>query len=71
MRSFSLHNCQSPVQDRDFVSCMRDELIGMIPGMELVDLMRGDIISYIQGKMWGKAASYIPIFDSFSKSKSP
>lgn len=54
-----VQNLQASLQDRDFVSCMRDELIGMIPGMELVDLMRGDIISYIQGQMWGKAASYI------------
>lgn len=46
-----VQNLQASLQDRDFVSCMRDELIGMIPGMELVDLMRGDIISYIQGKM--------------------
>ena len=52
-------NLQASLQDRDFVSCMRDELIGMIPGMELVDLKRGDIISYIQGQMWGNAASYI------------
>ena len=52
-------NLQASLQDRDFVSCMRYELIGMIPGMVLVDLMRGDIISYIQGQMWGKAASYI------------
>ena len=54
-----VQNLQASLQDRDFISCMRDELIGMIPGMELVDLMRGDIISYIQGQMWGKAASYI------------
>ncbi|MCI5997343.1 MAG: hypothetical protein PT934_06480 [Peptoniphilaceae bacterium] len=52
-------NLKAELQNRDFISCMEKELIGMIPGMELIDIMSGDLRTYIEGKMWGKAAEYI------------
>ena len=43
-----------------FVDCMKGEIIGMIPGVDLYQLFKsGDIVSYIKGKAWGKVATII------------
>lgn len=47
-------NLRSELENRDVISCMGEELVGMIPGMELVDLMSGNLKSYIEGKLWGR-----------------
>jgi len=39
---------------------MKDEIVGMIPGVDIYQLFKsGDLKAYIEGKLWGKAASYI------------
>lgn len=43
-----------------FVDCMKGEIIGMIPGVDLYQLFTsGDLVSYIKGKAWGKVAEII------------
>lgn len=43
-----------------FVGCMKKEIIGMIPGVDIYQLFKsGDLKAYIEGKLWGKAASFI------------
>lgn len=50
---------QAVVYQRRFLTCMRDEMIGLIPGTELIDLFNGDVVSYIKGKAWGALAEYL------------
>lgn len=43
-----------------FIDCMKGEIIGMIPGVDLYQLFSsGNLKSYIEGKAWGKIASII------------
>lgn len=47
-------------QDKDFWSCMGGELIGLIPGMDIAQLLSsGDFKAYIEGHAWGKLAEFL------------
>lgn len=47
-------------QDRSFWPCMKGELIGLIPGVDIYQLIvSGDLRAYIEGKAWGKVAEIL------------
>lgn len=47
-------------QDKDFWSCMGGELIGLIPGMDIAQLLSsGDFKAYIEGHAWDKLAKFL------------
>lgn len=47
-------------QDRSFWSCMKNEVVGLIPGVDIYQLLTsGDLKSYIEGKAWGKVAEIL------------
>lgn len=47
-------------EDRSFWSCMKGEVVGLIPGVDLYQLLTsGDLKAYVEGKAWGKVAALL------------
>lgn len=47
-------------QNKDFWECMKGELLGLIPGYDIYQLISsGDLKGYIEGKAWGKVAELL------------
>lgn len=43
-----------------WLDCMKGEIIGLIPGMDLIQLFAsGELVAFIKGEAWGVAADFI------------